>query len=65
MAANQFNLLADIKTIEAEIEGVHQCDKCCEMSSYLFELHRKFHPDLEFNTCDICYVKKFNLGLLH
>ena len=50
---------------EAEIEGVHQCDKCREMSSYLFELHRKFHPDQEFDTCDICYTKKFKLGLLH
>ena len=65
MAEHQLNLIGDIKAVEGEIEGVLQCEKCRELSVYIFEQHSKFHPLQDFNTCNICYPKKFNLALLH
>ena len=32
----QLNLIGDIKSVEAEIEGILQCDMCREISGYLF-----------------------------
>ena len=43
----QLNLIGDIKSVETEIEGILHCDKCREISGYLFEQHYKFHTDQE------------------